>query len=153
MNSDIMTTMKEISAAGAFELMQKDPDVVYLDVRSIPEFEQGHPIRAINIPVLHFSPGMGMMPNDDFVRVVEANLPKNKKMVIGCKTGARSARACEILEAGGYSDVANVRGGFVGVMDMAGRVVEPGWSLLKLPVCTSCGADSKYSELSAKLKK
>jgi len=79
--------MKEMNAQEAYDLLQKDPDYLYLDVRSVPEFEQGHPIKAINIPLLHFVAGMGMLPNDDFVAVVEASLPKDAKLLVSCKTG------------------------------------------------------------------
>jgi rhodanese-related sulfurtransferase len=145
--------MKEIGPKEAYDLLQKDPEYVYLDVRSIPEFEQGHPIRAINIPLLHFSPGMGMMPNEDFPAVAEANLALETKLVVGYKTGMRSARACEILSQLGYTNVTNVRGGFVGVMDQRGNVTEPGWSLLRLPVCAACEEGSAYETLSKKAKK
>jgi len=144
--------MKEVSPTEALSQLEKEPDTVYLDVRSIPEFQQGHPIRAINIPIMHFMPGMGMMPNEDFASVVQANLSKTTKIVIGCKTGVRSARACEVLSQLGFSDVANVRGGFVGVMDPTGRVLEAGWSLLNLPVCTSCSNDAQYDQLATKAK-
>ena len=43
----------------------------YLDVRSIPEFDSGHPPGAANVPLLHFSGGR-MSPNADFQKVVEA---------------------------------------------------------------------------------
>ena len=145
--------MREISAGDAHELMLKEPDYIYLDVRSIPEFEQGHPVKAVNIPLLHFTPGMGMLPNDESTRVVKANLPKNAKLVVGCKTGMRSARACEILTELGYANVTNVRGGFIGVMDNFGRVVEPGWSLLNLPVCNVCSEECQYEHLAAKTNK
>ena len=134
-------------------LLQKDPDYLYLDVRSVPEFEQGHPIKAINIPLLNLVTGMGMLPNDDFVAVLEANLPKDAKLLVGCKTGGRSFRACEILSQRGYSNIVNVRTGFVGVMDNFGRIVEPGWGLLNLPVCTSCEQESRYDALFGKAKK
>jgi len=145
--------MKEVTPKEAFEDLEREPDTVYLDVRSIPEFQQGHPIRAINIPLLHFYPGMGMMPNEDFGDVVQANLSKNRKILVGCKTGHRSARAAEILSQLGYTDVANVRGGFIGVMDPMGRVLEAGWSLLNLPVCTACIENSQYDQLATKAKK
>jgi rhodanese-related sulfurtransferase len=144
--------MKEISPNEALLELQNDPEIIYLDVRSVPEFHQGHPIRAINIPLLHFLPGMGMMPNEDFQKVVEANLPKETRLFVGCKTGARSARACEVLTELGYSSVANVRGGFVGVMDNMGRVLEPGWSLLNFPVCAACTEDAQYETLATKAK-
>jgi hypothetical protein len=67
--------------------------------------------------------------------------------VIGCKTGGRSARACQILTQMGYTDAANVRGGFGGQVDNFGRVVEPGWSTLNLPLCTECPDDARYDTL------
>lgn len=145
--------MKEISAQEAYDRMQKSPGAIYLDVRSIPEFEQGHPAGAINIPLMHLVPGMGMTPNRDFVPVAQANIPPDAELIIGCKTGARSARACEILEGMGYSNVVNVRSGFVGAMDNFGRVVEPGWSLLNLPLCPGCEDGSRYDHLAARAKK
>jgi E3 ubiquitin-protein ligase RNF13 len=144
--------MKEITPAEALAELQNGTETVYLDVRSIPEFQQGHPIRAVNIPILHFLPGMGMLPNEDFEKVVQANLQKEKKIVVGCKTGVRSARACEILSTLGYRDVSNVRGGFIGVLDNMGRVVEAGWSLLNFPVCTACTEDAQYETLATKAK-
>lgn len=142
--------MKELSAQDAYDLMQSDPEFVYLDVRSVPEFEAGHATGAINIPILHFAPGAGMSPNEDFAAVVEAALAKDAKLVVGCKTGGRSARACEVMSQMGYTNVANVRGGFVGAMDNFGRVVEPGWSMLNLPICSNCSDDARYEVLAAK---
>lgn len=144
--------MKELNAQEAYALMQSDPDYIYLDVRSVPEFEAGHPPRAINIPLLHFAPGAGMSPNPDFAAVVEATLPKDAKLVIGCRSGGRSARACEMMSQLGYNNVANLRGGFVGAMDHAGRLVEPGWSMQNLPTCTDCADEARYETLAEKAK-
>jgi rhodanese-related sulfurtransferase len=144
--------MKELSAQEAYDLMQSDPDYIYLDVRSVPEFEAGHAKGAINIPIMHITPGAGMTPNPEFTGVVEAALPKNAKLIVGCKTGGRSARACEMMSQMGYTDVANVRGGFVGAMDNTGRIVEPGWSMLNLPTCSECNDEAHYEVLAAKSK-
>jgi rhodanese-related sulfurtransferase len=144
--------MKEVSPQEAYDMMQSDPDYTYLDVRSVPEYEAGHPVGAINIPLMHFT-GTGMAPNEDFQSVVEASLPKDAKLVVGCKTGGRSARACDIMSQMGYTNVANVRGGFVGATDNLGRLVEPGWSMLNLPVSTESDEQSRYESLSAKAKK
>jgi len=144
--------MKELSPKEAHDLMQSDPEYIYLDVRSVPEFEAGHPARAINIPLMNLVPGAGMSPNPDFAAVVEATLPKDAKLVIGCKTGGRSARACDVLSQMGYKNVANVRGGFVGAMDNAGRITEPGWSMLNLPTCADCSGEARYDALAAKAR-
>jgi len=142
--------MKEVSPKEAHDLLQSDPEFIYLDVRSTPEFDAGHAPGATNIPLLNFEPGTGMTPNPDFQSVVEATIRKDAKLVVGCKAGARSARACEIMSSMGYGDVTNIRGGFVAATDNTGRVIEPGWSMSGLPVAND---PSTYPELLAKAKK
>jgi rhodanese-related sulfurtransferase len=142
--------MKNIGVEDAYQRMQSDPEAIYLDVRSVAEFEQGHPIRAINIPLLHFYPGAGMVPNEEFAEVVEKNLPKDAKLLVGCKSGGRSAKACEILSDLGYKDVTNVRQGYVGATNPMGQMVDPGWSLRNLPDCASCRAEDTYDSLAAR---
>src|SRR5215471_2136674 len=100
--------MKEVSPQEAHDLMQSDPEYIYLDVRSVPEFEAGHPVRAINIPLMNLVPGAGMSPNPDFVAVVEATLLKDAKQVMGCKGGGGSAGNCVQLSKMGFKNVANV---------------------------------------------
>ena len=145
--------MKEVSPKEAYELMQNDPEYIYLDVRSVPEFEAGHATGAINIPLLHFDPASGMTPNEDFLAVVEGALPRDSKLVVGCKAGGRSARACDMLSQVGYANVTNIRGGFVAATDNFGNVVEPGWSMLGLPTSTEAGEDARYDVLLARSKK
>jgi rhodanese-related sulfurtransferase len=144
--------MKEVSPQQAYELLQNDPEYIYLDVRSVPEFEAGHVGGAINIPLLHYSPQTGMYPNQDFQAVVEANIPKDAKLVVGCKSGGRSAQACQLLSQIGYTDATNMRGGFVGMADNAGRLIEPGWSMLGLPTSDDADEKARYETLAAKAK-
>ena len=126
---------ERIDVRQAHELMDKEKDAVYLDVRTEAEFEAGHPAGARNVPVVFFDEAAGKpVPNPDFLAVVERNLPRTTKLVIGCQAGGRSQHACEILAAAGYRDVANVRGGFGGARDQSGRVVVPGWRDAGLPV-------------------
>ena len=126
--------MKEVTPQAAYEAMQNDDKIIYLDVRSVPEFDEGHVPDAINIPLMNYSPMTGMTPNPDFVQEVDAQVPKDAKIIVGCKSGGRSAKACEVMTQMGYTDVTNLRGGFVGAADASGRLVEPGWSMLNLPV-------------------
>lgn len=117
----------------------------YLDVRSESEFEAGHPPEAINIPLHHLGAG-GLEPNDDFARVVEANLPKNAPLVIGCKAGGRSRRAAEILVSLGYTALVDFGAGWDGKRDAFGRL-QPGWSRLGFPVETGLPEDRNYGAL------
>ena len=108
----------------------------YVDVRSVPEFEQGHPTGAYNVPWRHMQDG-GMSPNADFQRVIEAHFPRDAKLVIGCKSGGRSLQAATMLEAAGYTSVVDMCGGYHGETDPFGRPVVPGWAAAGLPTETA----------------
>ena len=65
---------KVISPEDALEKME-DEDYAYVDVRSVQEFEGGHPEGAYNVPWKHMG-ASGMQPNDDFLKVMEATFPR-----------------------------------------------------------------------------
>jgi rhodanese-related sulfurtransferase len=141
-----MSTVRIVSPEEAKALL--DAGHVYLDVRSEPEFEAGHPPNALSIPLQQASP-TGLVPNDDFLAVVEANLPKDAAIVVGCKAGGRSRRAAEIMSAAGYQNLADLAAGWDGKRDAFGRL-QPGWSRQGLPVETGLPSDRKYATLAAK---
>jgi len=124
----------------------------YLDVRSIPEFEGGHPAGAVNVPLLHMMGGR-MAPNPAFKAVVEGNFAKDAKLVVGCKMGGRSAQAAALLEAAGYTSIIDVRGGWGGERDNMGRVACIGWADAGLPVEASAPPERTYAELEKKALK
>lgn len=121
----------------------------YVDVRSIPEFDDGHPQGAANVPLLHMQGGR-MAPNPDFQRVMAANFPKDAQLVVGCKAGGRSAQAAALLEAAGYTSVVDMRGGYHGERDPMGRVNTPGWLEAGLPVEKTAAPGDSYSDLEKK---
>ncbi|ARK20668.1 rhodanese-like domain-containing protein [Sporosarcina ureae] len=79
------------------ETLQKEGDIV-LDVREIDEFEDGHIIGAINMPLSQIQTGD------------RTGLDKDQKYVVVCRSGSRSKTASEILFDEGY-DVINVSEG------------------------------------------
>lgn len=113
---------------------------VYLDVRSVPEFEGGHPKGAYNIPLMHAG-GSGMSPNVSFMEEVVKAFPKDAKIVVGCKSGGRSVGAVGIMEMAGYKDLLEQRAGF----DGNGR--EPGWREANLPHSTTPEPGRAYADL------
>jgi rhodanese-related sulfurtransferase len=126
----------------------------YVDVRSIPEFAQGHPSGAANVPLLHRDERTGQMSaNPDFVAVMTAAFPRDAKLLIGCQAGARSAQAAQILESAGFSDVTNVLGGFGGARDQMTGAVRQGWSQAGLPIDRAAAPGASYDELRAKAAK
>jgi rhodanese-related sulfurtransferase len=122
--------VKRVKPAEAAGLLQEGWK--YVDVRSIPEFEAGHPSGALNVPLLHLQAG-GMVPNPEFQAVVQKVFAKDEKLVCGCRSGGRSLRAAEMLLSWGYTNVVDMAGGWEGERDMLGRPI-PGWRVSGLPV-------------------
>ncbi len=140
--------MKHVDVREAHQL-QTSEGYAYVDVRSVAEFDCGHPAGASNIPLLHLDGRTGQMtPNQDFLKVFQANYPPDAKVLVGCQVGGRSAQAAQILESVGYENVSNVRGGFRGTWHaMTGRVQDEGWTQAGLPVETEAQAGKSYEDL------
>lgn len=145
-------SIKHIDVKQAY-LLQSAEGYVYIDVRSVPEFEKGHPAGAHNVPLLLFETGTGQMrPNADFLSVVQANYSLETKLLIGCQVGGRSVQAAQILASGGYADVSNVLGGFGGARDPAtGQFVNEGWVQAGLPVDSETPTGADYENLKRKV--
>ena len=138
-------TVKRISPQEADRLVREE-GYVYLDVRSVPEFEAGHPTGAYNVPIMHKTDA-GMQPNDDFMEVVSAVFDKNTKLVLGCRSGNRSLRAAQLLLAAGFDYVIDQRAGLAGARDAFGQLQEPGWEAAGLDMATEPHPDRHYGAL------
>jgi rhodanese-related sulfurtransferase len=123
--SEVRDVAKKVSPQEAYALMQAG-EYRYLDVRSEPEFEQGHPPGALNVPLMHKGM-MGMSPNDKFLSVVEANFPRDAKLIVGCQAGGRSAKAVAALEQAGYTNLIDQGAGW------GGNPEQKGWQAVGLP--------------------
>ena len=136
-----MQEVKTISPQEAWEIMQKEPRTVMIDVRSDMEFLfVGHPVGAIHIPWIDY-PDWRLNP--DFVTEV-------RKLVLGgvcyekpnsgvpilliCRSGKRSLEAGNLLVKEGFCDVYNVAEGFEGELDEKHqRSTQGGWRFHGLP--------------------
>jgi len=145
--------IKEVTPQQAHDILTNDTSVVYIAVRTEREFANGHPQGAVNIPVAFSDPARGMMVNNDFVKVVEANFPREKKIIVGCQAGPRSTAASNLLQQAGFQDVSNMLGGFGGMRDQMGNVSAPGWTASGLPVSNDNGEGVSYDSLKVKIKK
>ncbi len=134
----------EVTPEEAAEILRRDRDAVYLDVRCEAEFAAGHPEGAYNVPIFFFDAAHRASPNPDFVDVVATTFPRQKTLLLGCQSGVRSMRAAEILAGHGWVDVANVAGGF------GGSPFARGWRDSGLPVASGAPAGRSYAELANK---
>ena len=108
-----------ITSAQAIALLGSD--AIFLDVRSVPEFEAGHAPGAYNVPLMHLVGG-AMTPNASFAEDLAAlSLPRDATVVVSCKAGGRSARAAAMLVQLGYTRVLDHGGGW------GGNATDPGW--------------------------
>jgi len=73
---------------------------IIIDVRSRREFSEEHLDYSINIPLIEVKKKVQNVIRD-----------KDRKILICCEYGGRSARAVEILEELGYKEVYNLKGG------------------------------------------
>jgi rhodanese-related sulfurtransferase len=122
---------------------------VYVDVRSVPEFEAGHPSGAYNVPWKHLD-ARGYSDNPDFVAVMEGTFGKGARIVVGCKSGGRSLAAAEALLDEGFGEVVDQRAGYVGTMGPSGP--EPGWAPRGLPTSQTPEPGRSYAELQTKVR-
>ena len=74
--------VERISPKESHDLMEND-GYTYVDVRSVPEFEAGHPAGAVNIPWAFANPAGGMTPNPDFLDVMKKMFTTDAKIVFG----------------------------------------------------------------------
>lgn len=113
---------KDIAVSEAATLTDSGATWTFLDVRTVEEFSAGHAPGAVNIPVATKG-AAGMVPNDGFLQLVRAEFPdKDAWLVVGCKSGMRSRKACNMMTEDGYQNLVNVAGGF------------DAWTAAQLPV-------------------
>lgn len=105
---------------------------------------------AVDVLVVFF-PRSGADRPPHFLVVVEANIIKDAHVILGCQAGVRSQHAAELMQQAGYTNLANMVGGFGGGQDDLGRIV-PGWQAEGLPVSTENGDGVGYTSLSEKVR-
>ena len=134
--------------------LNEESGAVYLDVRTEQEFSRGHPAGALNIPIAVLAPGSFLpWPNLKFIHVVEANIPHEVPIYVGCASGHRSLHAAGIMKNHGYRKVASVDSGFIGKKGPLGKLAAPGWIQLGLPVDSGHGDERSYEFLLSRVAK
>ena len=126
--------VKRIDPDRANELLNSEQGYIYIDVRMPEEYIQGHVPDALNIPVMiRGQGGVGLRMNPDFVDTVTEEMTSDCRIILGCQKGGRSQKAADLLVEAGFTNLHDMRGGFVGETDVLGNVTFPGWSSRGLP--------------------
>jgi rhodanese-related sulfurtransferase len=93
-----MDTLPEVDIHEAKKRI--DNGAVLVDVREQNEFDE------VRIP------GSILVPLSEFQQRYD-EIPKDKEVVMQCRSGARSGKATEFLLANGYTNVVNMTGGIL----------------------------------------
>ncbi|MBP2707621.1 adenylyltransferase/sulfurtransferase MoeZ [Microbispora sp. RL4-1S] len=89
-----------ITAAELRDMQERGDNVYVIDVREPNEYE------IVNIP------GAVLIPKGEFLNgSALERLPQDQKIVLHCKSGARSAEVLAVLKNAGFSDAVHVGGG------------------------------------------
>lgn len=79
---------------------------VFVDVREPYEIDE----------VSYAIPGHLQIPLGE-IQTRMSEIPKDKPVIIGCRSGARSMNACKFLVMQGYTEITNLQGGIMGWMN------------------------------------
>jgi len=116
--------IKEINSSEIKKFLQENPNVELLDVRTPQEWETvGQPDGEKIDLQTHFitiERGADGNVDNEFVNKIKKTINKDKKLLVMCKSGARSMLASEILTKESY-DCTNISDGY------EGNGVSSGW--------------------------
>ncbi len=102
--------IKQISAAESLQLHESDPATLFIDVREPNEWNLGHIPGALHIP-------RGILEQN-----IEAVAPRDRRIVLYCASGNRTALAADALQQMGYTNVASMAGGIRGWAEAGGEI-------------------------------
>ncbi|MDR2988588.1 MAG: adenylyltransferase/sulfurtransferase MoeZ [Nocardiopsaceae bacterium] len=89
-----------ITAAELKAMLDRKDDIFLIDVREPNEYE------IVSIP------GATLIPKDQFMNgSALERLPQDKRIVLHCKSGARSAECLAVVKSAGFSDAVHLGGG------------------------------------------
>ena len=92
--------INEVDSASLQTRLSAGEDILIVDIRTPAEIAQGAIPNAMLLP-MHLIP----------LRMSE--LPRDREVVLYCRSGARSYHACAYLAQQGFDNVVNLRGGII----------------------------------------
>ena len=96
----------EIAPVEVVAKVEKNEDIVLLDVRTPEEYAEIHLEGAELLPVQQLSAGT-------LAEIGLGEDAKDKEIIIYCRSGARSKTAYDIMKSLGYTNLKSVNGGIV----------------------------------------
>lgn len=119
--TDDATWATALDAAAVRNLIETNPDVLLVDVRTPGEYETAHIAGSVNLPLDQVDAHLRRIVSD-----------AGGRLVLVCQSGARATQAQQKLTAAGLTDVAALTGGVNAWTAAGGPVARSGkarWSL------------------------
>jgi len=91
---------KQVRVTEVRDLVEKDAFII--DVREEDEYEEGHLVNSVNIPLSQFRDRLD-------------EIPKDKPVYLHCRSSQRSYNAVRALQHLGYDNVVNISGSYLGI--------------------------------------
>ena len=115
MLADANAVIDTVSVHDALNLLH-DPKAVFIDLRDGTELQQNGKVQG----AAHVSRGLLEFQADPESPLFNPVFGEDKKLVLYCGSGGRSALAAKTLLDMGYTDVCHVAGGFAAWVSAAG---------------------------------
>ena len=101
MMSQGMSGIKNVEPTLATQMINHD-NAIILDVREEKEFNEGHILNSIHIPLKSVEG-----------KLKELEKYKNRPVIVNCRSGQRSMTICSLLSKNGFEKVFNMGGGIM----------------------------------------
>lgn len=107
---EMIKGIRSLSPQEVIQLINRE-DAVVVDVRDYGEFEAGHILNAVHIPISQFNE-----------KLQKLEKYRHRPLILNCMTGNRSAIACKTLKSNGFTKIYSLKGGL------------PAWQEASLPL-------------------
>lgn len=108
--ADAKTRIREVTALETMTLIEAGTPLLLVDCREHNEWNLGR------------IPGATFLPRGILEQNIEALASRDRKVILYCASGNRSALAADTLQQMGYADVASMAGGFRAWVDAGGEI-------------------------------
>jgi len=98
----ILANFDMLKPKEAISIIKNDTNITILDVRTPKEYRSGHIKNSILVPL-------------DSLEENLDKIPKDKKIIVYCRSGNRSINASRVLKKHGYTPI-DVKGGIIGLV-------------------------------------
>jgi len=127
---------KHVVSPERFQELASDPSALVIDIREPDEYRRGH------------IPGAGLLP----LRMLPEkgkDLPRDRTILLACRSGRRSSRALTMLEELGFTEMYGMRGGILAWRAEGLPVTTPEFGEGEIPVLTDFSLAAKDQAFSA----